>query len=409
MGLAATKGRAITYDIITVGGGLGGSTLARAMAEKGARVLVVEREERFKDRVRGEYISPWGVAEAKDLGIYELLVERCGHHPQWFDMTVARTSVGKRDLSKTTPQQVHALTFYHPSMQEVLLEAAEAAGVEVRRAVRVRSVEPGREPTVTVESKGGTDVISARLVVGADGRGSLVRKQAGFDVSTDMRGLQLAGLLLDNLEGIDDRTVFGLNPFAQHAAFVFPQGQGRARAYFGSRVDEGLRLQGHKDVPRFIDECIKAGTPAQIFETAEPAGPLATFRCVYTWVDHPYREGVALVGDSATTSDPTWGQGLCLTLGAVRRLRDALIANEDWDEAGHSFADAVEAMWEPIRTVEFWFTEIFMGASAEAAAARVRALPLFAEDLTRVHDAFNVGPNFEPVDEIARRRFFGEE
>jgi len=43
-----------TYDIITVGGGLGGASLAKAMAEHGAKVLVLERETRFKDRVLGE-------------------------------------------------------------------------------------------------------------------------------------------------------------------------------------------------------------------------------------------------------------------------------------------------------------------------------------------------------------------
>jgi choline dehydrogenase-like flavoprotein len=32
------------YDIITIGGGLGGAPLAKAMAERGARVLVLERE-----------------------------------------------------------------------------------------------------------------------------------------------------------------------------------------------------------------------------------------------------------------------------------------------------------------------------------------------------------------------------
>ena len=47
-----------TYDIITVGGGLGGAALAKAMAEHGARVLVVERETQFKDRVRGELWHP---------------------------------------------------------------------------------------------------------------------------------------------------------------------------------------------------------------------------------------------------------------------------------------------------------------------------------------------------------------
>jgi len=54
-----------TYDIVTVGGGLGGSALARAMAARGARVLVLEREKQFKDRVRGEFLAVWGVAEAR--------------------------------------------------------------------------------------------------------------------------------------------------------------------------------------------------------------------------------------------------------------------------------------------------------------------------------------------------------
>jgi flavin-dependent dehydrogenase len=85
-----------TYDIITVGGGLGGSALAKAMAEHGARVLVVERERQFKDRVRGEWMAPWGIVEARALGIYELLHDTCGHElPGWDNVPwfhVARAS-----------------------------------------------------------------------------------------------------------------------------------------------------------------------------------------------------------------------------------------------------------------------------------------------------------------------------
>ena len=42
-----------SYDIITIGGGLGGAALAKVMADYGARVLVLESETRFRDRVRG--------------------------------------------------------------------------------------------------------------------------------------------------------------------------------------------------------------------------------------------------------------------------------------------------------------------------------------------------------------------
>src|SRR5882672_9114805 len=62
------------YDIAIVGGGLAGSALAKSMAEKRFRVIVLEREKEFRDRVRGEQMACWGVAEARELGIYEHLV-----------------------------------------------------------------------------------------------------------------------------------------------------------------------------------------------------------------------------------------------------------------------------------------------------------------------------------------------
>jgi 2-polyprenyl-6-methoxyphenol hydroxylase-like FAD-dependent oxidoreductase len=67
-----------TYDLITVGGGIGGAALAGALAERGARVLVLERETQFKDRVRGEGLVPWGVEEARRLGLYPILRDQGG-------------------------------------------------------------------------------------------------------------------------------------------------------------------------------------------------------------------------------------------------------------------------------------------------------------------------------------------
>ncbi len=72
-----------SYDIITVGGGIAASSLAMAMAGRGAKVLILEREKQFKDRVRGEAIVPWGVAEAHELGIYGLLKETCATKCLW--------------------------------------------------------------------------------------------------------------------------------------------------------------------------------------------------------------------------------------------------------------------------------------------------------------------------------------
>ncbi|PYU06330.1 MAG: hypothetical protein DMG34_06235 [Acidobacteria bacterium] len=57
-----------SFEIVTVGGGLGASAFAGAMAKKGVRVLILEKETQFKDRVRGEYIVTWRSGRGEGAG-----------------------------------------------------------------------------------------------------------------------------------------------------------------------------------------------------------------------------------------------------------------------------------------------------------------------------------------------------
>ena len=397
------------YDIITVGGGLGGAALAKAMAEKGCRVLVIEREDEFKDRVRGEWMSPWGYAEAKELGLRDLMLANGGHELANWDTFLGPMNAGRREFPATTPQELPALTFYHPQMQEAVLAAAEGAGAEVRRSARARGVNADGSPTVEIEWDGGNEKCSAHLVVGADGRGSPVRKWAGFQVKEDPAGLLLSGILLEDVKANQDAATIVINPFIRQGALSFPQGNGRTRCYFGCRADAGMRLQGEKDIPRFVSESVRTGLPAEIFEGATPNGPLATFSGADEWTDHPYRYGVALIGDAASTSDPTWGQGLSLTMRDVRTLRDKLLEDDDWDRAGNAYAEEHDRYYNAVHTTEGWLTSLFMEQGPDADERRGRVMPLIAQDPTRVPDTFFSGPEASPVDEAARRRFFCED
>ena len=120
---------------------------------------------------------------------------------------------------------------------------------------------------------------------------------------------------------------------------IFPQGQERARCYVCYPAAAGYRLTGERDLPRFIQESLKTGLDAEYFQHARPAGPLATFDGATVWVEHPYKGGVALIGDAAAASDPTWGQGLSMAIKDARVLRDHLLGNDDWEEAGNAYAE----------------------------------------------------------------------
>lgn len=395
------------YDLVIVGGGLGGAALARSMAQRGAQVLVLERERQFKDRVRGEFVTSWGVGEAKALGIYELLTERVAHQIPWVDFYSGPILTVHRDVLTTTPTQLPCLGFYHPAMQELLLAAASDAGAEVRRGVTVSEVRPGTPATVMVGADGRTDEIRARLVVGADGRSSRVRASAGFHVRRDPDCNLLAGILMDGIRAPEDTAHLVINSDLGQVAVIFPQGQGRARTYFCYHHTQP-RLQGADALPRYLDNCKRVGMNSSFYEGAKPAGPLATFDGAEVWVEHPYRDGVALVGDAAAASDPSWGQGLGMTLRDVRVLRDHLLATEDWNAAGHAYAAEHERHARATQLANTWYTQLYLETGPEADARRARAMPLIAQDPTRQPDTLFSGPDV-PLNEEVRKRFFAEE
>src|SRR5689334_2461745 len=125
------------YDAIIVGGGLAGSALAEQLARAGHRVLVLERETHFKDRVRGENMLAWGVAAAKRIGIYDTVVAAGGHRaPNWC-MHVMGSPLPTRDLPSTTPTGDAMLNIYHPDLQEAVIARAIASGADVKRGATV--------------------------------------------------------------------------------------------------------------------------------------------------------------------------------------------------------------------------------------------------------------------------------
>jgi len=399
----------LIYDLIIVGGGLAGSALGITMARNGRSVLILERAAEFRDRVRGEVLMPWGVAEAKLLDIHSLLLDSCGTEVSgWSKYTNEGQLISCRDLPSSSASGNAAMGFYHPEMQEALLNAASKAGAEVKTAAKVTNVQNHGQLTVTV-SVGSREVnYEGRLVVGADGRQSNVRQWGGFGSESDHSSMYFSGLLIEGLDLKEDSAHFIVDSARGQMTSTFPIGNNQYRTYFAQNISESsVALSGSKKVPDFLSACTGAGMPEEWYRNISINGPLATFESAPNWVDHPFKNNIALIGDAAATSDPIWGCGMSLGLRDARVLAEHLLAGDDWAAAGHEYAVQHDSYFGAIHRIEQWMTEVFLSLGAEADSRRSKAMSRIMKDPSRMPDVVGLGPE-SPSDELARARFYGE-
>lgn len=397
----------LDIDVVVVGGGIAGASLALRLVGLGARVTLLERDERFRDRVRGELMYSWGALEAQRLGVGDVLTA-VGKELRSWTTRIQPLEVWTRDLSKSPPFGAPTLTFVHAVAQEALLAAAASAGVDVRRGHSVTHVEPGDRPSVSVRGTGGRrSVVSAHLVVGADGRNSVTAATAGFTTERLPETLVLAGAMFAGAGAPADSGHVFMRPEAGLLSLVAPLPGGRHRAYAGYHVVTGRRnLSGPPALQAFQDVIVGAGTPEAWLQGGELIGPLAEFSGAETWT-RPARGRVVLVGDAAAVSDPNWGCGLSLAMRDVRVLTEALAATDDLDEALSRYAGEHATYHDALRRQTQWLELVFRTPGPKADELRQVAMPKIAADPRRAPDVLGEGPE-GPSDDAARARFFGE-
>jgi menaquinone-9 beta-reductase len=365
-------------DVVIVGGGLGGSSLAIALARGGADVLVIERERAFRDRVRGEVMATWGTVEAKRLDLHELLCEHCATEVRYLTYHYEGEAVTTYDLPTAPPNFEPSLAFHHPVMQQVLIEEAARAGAAVWRPARLVSLTPGDLPTVGIDLDGVARSVTAGLVVGADGRDSHVAKLGGFERHVDPDELLAAGLLLQGDMDTGDSVNVFIGEAPGRIAAITRIAPGLYRLYFFHHVDAiPSRLSGTRSVEAALAYVRQTGMPDDWLADARPPGPLATFDGAHRWVERPSGDGVVLIGDAAGASDPAWGSGLSHTLRDVRLLSEALASGRDLRRAADEYAAQHDAYWQRLRDIEHLSAGAFMSVGPDGVERRARAFDIF--------------------------------
>ncbi len=180
--------------VVIVGPGPGGSTLDYLLARRGVDVVLLERQTDFAREFRGEVLMPGGLEPFKQIGLWNELNSVPHTALDAVELYVNGRHRFRAELSSSLLGDLKPRWTSQPALLEMLVEQSQQfENFQFERGVVVRGLleEDGR--VVGVQIAGDLEV-HGDLVVGADGRTSIVRRRSGIAVSRDPTPMDIVWL-----------------------------------------------------------------------------------------------------------------------------------------------------------------------------------------------------------------------
>lgn len=319
-------------DVLIAGAGPAGAIAARALAERGARVLLVDRDDFPRDKLCGDTLNPGAIRLLRESGLTG------GALSMGLPIAGMRVTGPGASVMARYRDDRRGVSVRRRDLDLWLLQQALAAGVRF---------EPGMtaQGALTVDS---SDLVAVRGLVIRDRSGVVTRMPASVTIAADGRRSAVA------------RSVgLGTHPASPrrwaYGAYFRADGPAPAEVFGEMHVRPGWYAGAVRVPGDLINVCVvidqpEAGHPpidlmraylrkdaelARRFAGAEPVeavsvlGPLA--------VDAPSAgvPGLFLVGDAAGFIDPMTGDGLNLAMrGALLAAEQAMAVLESGDWTG---------------------------------------------------------------------------
>lgn len=303
------------YDVIVVGGGPAGSTLAWKLASKGVKIIVLDSAKFPREKVCGDYVEPRGLRILEQMGGLRTLEATSPlpitHSSTYIDGT--QQYIGKipfYGVHQTLPP--HGYIVPRNIFDSLLLEIAGKAGATIHEETyAIGFTATHSSVQVQARSKGKTLTYRGRAVVGADGVNSVIARSAGLLVS-DPRHIALSQrAYADGFDGgLGEAAFFFDADFFPGYGWMFPMSRGRVNLGVGI-LKETCQRDGIA-VPQLFREFFKklkqSHPRCQNLTLCKP--PIGGIVKTYGSAGPNYFDRGLLIGDAGSFVDPMTGEGI---------------------------------------------------------------------------------------------------
>ena len=309
-------------QVVIIGAGPTGLTLAMLLVQRGITVKLIEASRNFRRTFRGEALMPSGLEAIDQMGLTDL-VASIPHRPlDAWEFIIEQRSIFRVDEPMEAGGKPCTLISQPAFLEGVMESASKCPSFEFISGTGVRDLvwQDDRVVGVTLSDN---RQIAADLVIGADGRNSIVRQKANLTLETEAQSYDILWFKLASSADFEAENIFYsvLSGDAGFGLFLGSEGQ----LQVGWSLHQNEQKQ---DAPgQWRDDWVDK------LATASPDWLAAAFRQQADSIERPFLlsvtvgrcpswhiPGVLLLGDAAHPMSPIRAQGINMA------LRDVVVA-----------------------------------------------------------------------------------